>query len=158
MFSICVRRPTMITPAQQRLVEHLLKTIGSDSAEAERRWANAADIAKSYARDHRVLLLARDWTADLVLTTTGEVQIVDTANGGPNQAATGEERRVALFRAIEHYHELVSILPQRSTSAVTCDVCEGAGVPEIVWTKEQFRNIICSCGGAGWTERAEPVV
>ena len=67
MFSICVRRPTMITPAQQRLVEHLLKTIGSDSAEAERRWANAADIAKSYARDHRVLLLARDWTASMRL-------------------------------------------------------------------------------------------
>ena len=148
----------MTTPAQQRLVEHLLDTIVSDAAEAKRRWTNAADIATRYARDHRVLLLARDWTADLVLKITGEVQIIDTENGGPNQAATDQERRVALFRAIEHYHELVSILPQPSTSAITCEVCEGAGVPEIVWTNKQFRNIVCSCGGAGWTEPPQPVV
>jgi len=146
-----------MNPAQIKLLRHLLEAIAADPVESERRWPNASKFATEYAHSQQ-LLLACDWTADFVLNTEGDVEVVDTEDGGPNKAATEDERRVALFRAIARYPQLVSMLPQRPATAITCEVCEGSGVPEVVWTQPSFRSIVCSCGGAGWTLHGRPVV
>lgn len=87
---------------------------------------NAA-VAQAYGL-RKQLLLARDWTADMVLDVTGEVLVIDTETASDPRSATNNERKVALFGAIRHYPELLSLLPLRPQSAKTCTSCDGTGV------------------------------
>jgi hypothetical protein len=137
------------TPAQRRLIELLVNELASGS----NRWERANEIARRYATDHRQLLLTRDWTGDFLLDITGQVWMIDTETGQPARSANASEHRSALFQGLMHYPELHSLLPNRPTEAETCTVCEGTGVPEIVLTKPPLRNLVCECGGAGWTVR-----
>jgi len=98
--------------AQAKLIELLVGRITADADEAARRWAENAALAREYGSQKR-LLLARDWTADLVLDVSGEVYVVDTENGNAPRAATETERKIALFRSIRRYPELLSLLPAR---------------------------------------------
>jgi len=139
-----------ITPAQSRLIEFLVAALASEVSEPERRWQGASDIARQYASDRRQLLLTRDWTADVVLDSAGDTWVIDTETGQAPRTATAAERREALFRALYHYPELLSLLPSRPATAGTCSVCEGTGVPEIRFVKPSFRSLVCQCAGAGW--------
>ena len=126
-----------------------------EGAEREQRWDRTADLAGRYAANER-LLLARDWTADFVLEVTGQVVVVDTEYGKPETPATEREARGALFRAIEIFPELLSLLPGRPEDAVECPTCNGTGVVEVALANPKFRNIICQCSGAGWLRTSDP--
>lgn len=108
-------------------------------------------MARNYALIKRQLLLARDWTADLVLDESGEVWVLDTETGGPPQLATPTERRSALLRGLHAYPEILPLLPERPAAAKTCELCDGAGVPAIAFENPQLSNLLCKCAGAGWT-------
>ena len=73
-------------------------------------------LAQSYGLQKQ-LLLARDWIADMVLEVTG-----DGDRYRKRESAAATPRRMsakALFRAIRHFPELLSLLPARPESAVT---------------------------------------
>ena len=140
----------MTTPAQERLIAHLVERIQSDPDDASRRWSSSAELAQRYARDSQTLLLARDWEADLVLTRSGQVLVIDTERSAPTVPATERESRVALYRSIAAYPELLTLLPQRPVEGITCSGCDGAGVLELTFTKPALRNLLCYCAGAGW--------
>lgn len=140
-----------VTAAQRQLVAYLVSRTADDVSETDRRWQRAADVARRYATTTGQLLLARDWTADLVLDKTGEVWIIDTETVGEPQRATEPERRSALFRGLQVYPEIFPLLPQRPDEATPCVSCDGAGIPPVVFSNRQLRNLICVCAGAGWT-------
>ncbi len=137
------------TPAQARLIGLLMGRVTADADEAAGRWAENASLAQEYGLQKR-LLLARDWTADLVLDVSGEVYVVDTEYGGGQRVAGETERKTALFRSIRRYPELLSLLPTRTPESTTCGQCEGIGVLAATLTNDALRNVVCECGGAGW--------
>src|SRR6478672_1773944 len=99
--------------AQIRLIAQLCRAFLENADENERRWGKVnAERVREHAGRGR-LLLARDWTADLVLDPDGEVTVVDTEHGQPDTPASNREARGALFRSIEVMPELLSFLPQR---------------------------------------------
>jgi hypothetical protein len=138
-----------MTDAQLRLVAHLTRIIRDEPEERVRRWGVSADLAARYAVEGR-LLLAREWTADLVLDASGTVIVKDTENGQPDAPANPTETKLALFTAIEVYPELLSFLPQRPAEASTCTSCGGTGVLEGALVNPKLRNVRCECFGAGW--------
>jgi hypothetical protein len=142
----------MTTLAQRRLIESLVFELASGS----NRWERASQIARQYATDRRQLLLTRDWTADFVLDAAGDVWVIDTETAQPARLANASEHRSALFQGLMHYPELHSLLPNRPANGETCGVCEGTGVPEIVFAKPSLRNLVCECGGAGWRVQDAP--
>jgi len=135
--------------AQTKLIELLIGRVSADADEAARRWAENASLAQAYGLQKR-LLLARDWTADLVLDVNGKVYVVDTEYGNAPRVATETERKIALFRSIRQYPELLSLLPTRRPESTTCGQCEGTGVLAASLTNPALRNVVCECGGAGW--------
>ena len=108
----------MITQAQRRLVSHLIHLIANDHLESDRRWGANADLATRYASENEQLLLARDWTADLVLSANGDVLVIDTESGEPARPANESEQRGALYRSIAELPELLSLLPARPSDAM----------------------------------------
>ena len=138
-----------MTEPQLRLVANLTRIIRDEPEERERRWRVNSDLAGRYAAEGH-LLLAREWTADLVLNSSGDVIVKDTDTGGPDSSANENETKLALFTAIEMYPELLSLLPQRPTNAATCESCEGTGVLEMALANPKLRNVRCQCFGAGW--------
>jgi hypothetical protein len=141
--------PNVITEAQQHLIIRLVRIVESEPDERKRRWPRNSELALRYAEQGQ-LLLAREWTADLVLDDSGRVIVVDTEDGNPQTPATERETRLALFTAIEVMPELLSFLPQRPPDAVTCPSCEGTGVVEMALENPNLRNLRCACFGAGW--------
>ena len=101
----------IVSEVQSRLVEYLARITAEETPEAERRWERAASSAREYAREGQ-LLLARDWTADLVLDKSGQVWIVDTETAKPPVLATADDRRLV-------YPELLPLLPARPDDADT---------------------------------------
>jgi hypothetical protein len=143
-----------MTQAQERLIGHLIRIMREDVPEREHRWGINSELVASYASENR-LLIARDWTADYVLDTTGGVTVVDTENGAPDVPATDRETRRALFRSIHIYPELLTLLPARPREAVDCPNCEGTGVLELSLENRTLRNVECYCSGAGWVLAGE---
>ncbi|HEX3068278.1 MAG TPA: hypothetical protein VHX14_06865 [Thermoanaerobaculia bacterium] len=139
----------VITQAQRRLISSLIRLVAEDHGESERRWGVNGGLATRYASDNQ-LLLAREWTADLVLSENGDVLFIDTEDGAAPRSASETERRSALYRSIAELPELLSFLPARPADAVTCPACEGTGVLEISLQNRAFRNVLCACSGAGW--------
>ena len=126
--------------------------------ERERRWGKInAERVREYAERGR-LLLARDWTADLVLEPNGEVTVVDTEYGKGDSQASNREARGAFFRSIEVMPELLSFLPHRPAEAIQCEICAGTGVLEMALTNRTLRNVICQCSGAGWILPSEVAI
>jgi hypothetical protein len=138
-----------MTEAQLRLVAHLTRIIRDEPEERERRWRINSDLAARYATEGH-LLLAREWTADLLLNPSGTVIVRDTETGKPDSPANETESRLALFTAIEVYPELLSFLPGRPANAQTCELCEGTGILEMALINPKLRNVRCQCFGAGW--------
>ena len=138
-----------MTDAQIRLVSHLTRIIRDEPQERERRWRMNADLAGRYAKEG-LLLLAREWTADLVFNSSCTVLVKDTETGNPDSVANDTDTRLALFTAVEIYPELLSFLPVRPADATTCESCEGTGVLEMALINPSRRNIRCQCFGAGW--------
>lgn len=139
----------MISEGQRKLIGHLVRIMRDESEERQQRWGQNSELVGKYAAEGR-LLIARDWTADMVLTVTGEVVVVDTEDGKPDTQADDRERRRSLFRAIHVFPELLSLLPKRPDQAVECPHCNGTGVPEGSLVNRKLRNVECYCSGAGW--------
>jgi hypothetical protein len=145
-----------MTTAQLRLLSNLTRIIRDEPEERKRRWRENADRAAVYAREG-LLLLTREWAADLLLDSIGRVVVKDTENGNPLfLPATEIETRLALFSAIEPYPELLTFLPPRPDGAVSCPSCGGTGVLEIALTNANLRNLRCECFGAGWLPSGQP--
>jgi len=138
-----------LTAAQQDLLSVLIAEAAQGSADLEWRWKKAAPFVRDFAKTGR-LVLVRDWTVSIVISPAGDVAVVDTEDGAPDRPATSAERRHALFRAIRHYPELVSLLPGRPANARTCTDCHGTGILVEVLRNPVLRDLVCSCGGAGW--------
>jgi hypothetical protein len=137
-----------ITAAQRQLIAYLVSRMRNDAKESDRRWQGASAIAQQYAISGQ-LLLARDWTADLVMDGAGDVWIIDTETGQNAKRASVAERTSSLFRGLHAYPELFPMLPDRPPAAATCTSCEGAGLPPVVFANPQLRNLLCVCAGAG---------
>ena len=147
-----------ITPAQRRLIAHLIADASRGGPELVRRWENpnAAPFAAEHAKRGRLLLM-RDWTAAFVLDPEGEVWIIDTEYGKPPEPGTEKDRRLALFQGLRRFPELLSLLPARPEDAVTCSGCEGTGILPINFEVPALRgSVVCRCGGAGWVPRPDP--
>ena len=140
-----------LTAAQRQLVAYLIWRTANDASETDRRWQRASDVARRYAASAGQLLLARDWTADLVLDHAGDVWIINTETAGQPQRATEPERRSALFRGLHVYPEIFPLLAPRPAEATTCVACDGAGIPPVVFANRQLQNLLCLYAGAGWT-------
>jgi len=138
-----------ISAAHRRLLDYLIRITREEPAEAAERWPRAARTAREYAEKEQ-LLLARDWTADVVLDREGDVWVVDTENGNAPRVASADERRTSLFRSLHHYPELLPLMPERPIDAETCSLCEGAGLPPVVFGNRNLRAVLCQCCGAGW--------
>jgi len=139
----------MTTPPQTELLRLLINEARSGGEPVEERWRNVAPFAAQRGAEG-TLLLVRDWTHDVVLLPGGDVLVLDTEDGQAPRTATEEEARTALFRAIRHYPELLSLLPSRPSEAVTCDQCDGTGVLIASLQNPALRGLVCRCGGAGW--------
>jgi hypothetical protein len=139
-----------VTTAQRDLLDYLIRELLSDGPATEQRWRRGAADARQRAAEG-TLLLVRDWTADIVLSPAGEVLVIDTEFGEPTRPATAAEQRISLFRGIRHYPELVSFLPARPPEAVSCESCQGTGVLAAAITNPSLREVVCACGGAGWS-------
>ena len=147
------------TPDQIALIGYLIDEAMRDEDSLERRWRSQFQKAAPFARlraNEGSLLLVRDWTEDIVLSRDGEVIIIDTEDGQPPRVATEAERRIALFRSIASYPELLSFLPTRPAEATTCAGCAGTGVSPARFVNPGLRAVVCSCGGAGWTIEKQP--
>ena len=68
--------------------------------------------------------------------------MIDNDGDLPVRVATEEERRVALFRSIARYPELVPLLPSRPPEAITCSSCGGAGVHLERFANPLLRHLI----------------
>ena len=146
-----------LSKAQLALIGHLVEEAIRDVPAIQRRWQlpGALPFVRSRAEAGH-LLLVREWTADIVLSRDGEMIVIDTEDGQPPRPATEPERRVALFRSIEKYPELLSFLPQRPPEAIECPGCSGTGVLTLRFVKPEPRHIVCRCGGSGWIRPGDP--
>ena len=147
------------TDAQIALLGHLIDEAMSDEAAVLRRWSlpTIAPFVRARAEAGQ-LLLVRDWTEDVVLSSNGDVIVIDTEGAQPARLATDRERRISLFRSIEMYPELLSFLPERPSEAIQCSGCAGTGIPVARFANPALRQIVCRCGGSGWItpEECEP--
>src|SRR5215471_13196591 len=144
-----------LTEAQRQLVNFLIDEAIRDSADLERRWLKAAPYVRTRAERGELVLL-REWGQTTVISREGAVLVVDS-DDGPDRQATQRERHMALFQMIEHYPELLSLLPGRPPDAKTCPDCSGTGINPVVLSSPSLRNIICACGGAGWVVTEGPI-
>jgi hypothetical protein len=145
-----------LTDAQLALVGCLLDEALHDEQATRHRWDLPAVTPFVRARaEEGHLLLVRDWTADVVLSRAGEILVIDTEEGQPPRPATDSERRLALFRSIAKYPELLSLLPDRPPDAVQCPGCSGTGVFVARFVNPKLRHVVCRCGGSGWITPAE---
>jgi hypothetical protein len=63
-------------------------------------------------------------------------------------------RNFAFAQAARTYAQLSEFVPQRPTSARSCDVCNGTGMPASL-PAHLADSIVCQCGGLGWLSRAK---
>jgi hypothetical protein len=138
-----------LTPAQRDVVAFLIAEALRDPTDLENRWAKAAPSVRRHAEKGQLVLL-QNWTQTTVITADGEILVIDTENDAPDRPATAPEQHLGLFRGIRHYPELLSLLPTRPSTSRTCPDCLGTGVHRAILSNPQLRNIICTCGGAGW--------
>jgi len=144
-----------LTESQRKLIALLIEVTNQDADDRERRWQKAGPFVKKYSEQGQ-LPLVRDWTEDTIMTQDGSVLVIDTEDGRPARSATEAERRVALFRSLRRYPELLSLMPERPRQAATCPGCHGTGVPEPALAVPGLRDLICVCGGAGWVIESAP--
>jgi hypothetical protein len=140
-----------LTPSQLELVGYLIDEAIRDEPAIPRRWRlpTVAPFVRARAEEG-YLLLVRDWTEDVVLSRGGEMLVIDTEEGLPPRPATDWEQRIALFRSIAKYPELLSFLPPRPHDAMECPGCSGTGVLAMRFVDPKLRHVVCRCGGAGW--------
>ncbi|WP_438026080.1 hypothetical protein [Sorangium sp. So ce233] len=106
---------------------------------------------KAPVRAHRFLPLYVGWSSTLGLRPDGSFVRWDqeAASPGLRPLSIGYWQRMAICQAAKTRPELASLLPPRPVDAVTCSVCGGAG------TIAGAPQIVCECGGAGWSIPAE---
>lgn len=106
---------------------------------------------KKPVRAHRFLPLYVGWLSTLGLRQDGSFVRWDQEAASPvlRPLSIPYWQRFALCQGAKVHPELAALLPPRPAEAVTCAVCGGsgsiAGAPELV----------CECGGIGWSIPAE---
>ncbi len=102
---------------------------------------------KAPVRAHRFLPLYVGWSSTLGLQPDGSFVRWDqeAATPGLKPLSSRYWRRMAISQGVKHYPELASLIPLRPAEAVTCSVCGGSG------TLAGAPQIVCECGGAGWS-------
>jgi hypothetical protein len=102
---------------------------------------------KEPVRQHKFLPLYLGWFSTIGLLSDCSFVRWDQEEEPPilRTLSNAFLQRMALCQGIEHYPQLVALLPTRPDEAVTCSLCGGVGdVPGLP-------QIICVCGGIGWS-------
>lgn len=102
-------------------------------------------------REHGFLPLYAGWLSTLGLFPDGSFVRWDQEDDPQaiKKLSNAYLQRLAICQGARKYPELAALIPQRPASAETCSVCGGAG---------QLRGLpqmICHCGGVGWTIQDE---
>lgn len=106
---------------------------------------------KAPVRLHRFLPLYVGWMSTLGLRPDGSFVRWDQEATPPSLRLLASPfwQRLAVCRGIKEHPELGALLPPRPAEAVTCQVCGGTGT----WVRAP--EIICECGGVGWSVPGE---
>ena len=120
---------------EARIAEYLA------SDDPRREWLKPA------VREHRFLPLYLGWVAALGIRPDGSFVYFEYESA-PKPVRSLEEsfwQRMAIFQGARKYPELRALLPERPTTAATCEPCGGSGAPV------GLPQLICvGCGGSGW--------
>jgi hypothetical protein len=102
--------------------------------------------------EHGGLPLYRGWTETLAIRPDGTLVKWSTDEWpGAKEFNDPVWIKVAVTQGAKLYPELLPIVPQRPSSAMTCEACDGTGDP--LHQNERLRGtVVCSCGGVGWLE------
>src|SRR5262245_38440669 len=100
------------------------------------------------ARQFKAVPLHAGWFGWYLLTDRGEV--IEVVEDGSVSPVTEPLRTMCLVEGAERYPELLSFLPVRPPSALTCERCQGSGWMAL---DDQGGKIRCGdCRALGWVE------
>lgn len=99
----------------------------------------------------QVLPLACDWAGCHAIRSNGEIIVFLTDHPGEWRVENDLRiRNMALFQGSLRYLELKELVPTRSANDQICPECSGTGIHPVNEKLEQ-KNVLCWCGGLGWT-------
>jgi hypothetical protein len=119
------------------------------ASDSELEWVKPA------VRAHTFLPLYVGWVASLGIRPDGSFIRWDHDDDRDSVTPLSDAywQRMAICQGVKKYPELRALLPERPTTALTCEACGGSG------QLNAASPVVCRCGGVGWIipgEQPEP--